>query len=434
MRVRARAAALTVLASVGGALVPAQAFSLPGSAALAVAAVTASADDGNVAANTVDNSLATRWSAEGNGKWIRYDLGAATTLSSLSIAWYQGNTRKALFDVQTSNDAVSWTTVIANRRSNGTTVQPESYDFADGSARYLRIVGHGNNKNAWNSITEVDIFGAAEEPPPGGLDPDSPPGTNFDLKNFKYTPPFFPDEPEVYAPDLVAGYQKANEFYTDPTTGGMVFRCPNYAGTTPGTSYSRSELREMMIPNATSGATSPANNWVLSTSSPDDIADAGGVDGTMNASLTVDHVTTTGDAAKVGRIIVGQIHGNSAEVIRLMYHKRPGDARGAVYFGHDTPGNVNTYYPIIGNADDLNPANGILLGQRWSYQIKVVGQLMTVTVTPDGQSPVTATLPLEDGYRGDKLYFKAGNYHLNNTGDQGDYAQATFYSLTRSHN
>lgn len=428
----ASAAILTNVPNTAAALA-APTLAAPTLAPLSVSAVAASANDGNVPANTVDNSLATRWSAEGNGQWIRYDLGAATTLGSLSVAWYQGNTRKATFDVQTSGNGTSWTTVIANRQSSGTTVQQESYDFADGSARYLRIVGHGNSKNAWNSITEVDIYGPAEEPPPGGLDPDAPPGTNFDLQNWKYTPPYYPDEPEVYAPDLVGGYQKAGEFYTDPTTGGMVFRCPNYAGTTPGTSYSRAELREMMIPNATSGSTSPANNWVLSTSSASDIADAGGVDGTMTASLTVDHVTTTGDAAKVGRIIVGQIHGNSAEVIRLMYQKRPGDARGAVYFGHDTPGNVNTYYPIIGNADNLNPPNGIVLGQRWSYQIKVVGQLMTVTVTPEGQSPTTVTLPLEDGYQGDKLYFKAGNYHLNNTGDPGDYAQATFYSLTRTH-
>jgi poly(beta-D-mannuronate) lyase len=43
--------------------------------------------------------------------------------------------------------------------SSGTTTQPETYDFADVAARYVRILGHGNSQNTWNSITEVDIWG-----------------------------------------------------------------------------------------------------------------------------------------------------------------------------------------------------------------------------------------------------------------------------------
>lgn len=42
--------------------------------------VTARANDGNVPANTVDGSLSTRWSAEGDGQWIRYDLGSSKTV------------------------------------------------------------------------------------------------------------------------------------------------------------------------------------------------------------------------------------------------------------------------------------------------------------------------------------------------------------------
>src|SRR5437762_10977808 len=41
-----------------------------------VASVVVSANDGNLPQNTLDNSLATRWSAQGDGQWIRYDLGA----------------------------------------------------------------------------------------------------------------------------------------------------------------------------------------------------------------------------------------------------------------------------------------------------------------------------------------------------------------------
>src|SRR6266545_1999185 len=53
-------------------------------------AVTASADDGNVPANTVDNDLSTRWSANGDAQWIRYDLGARKRVTAVLIAFYRG--------------------------------------------------------------------------------------------------------------------------------------------------------------------------------------------------------------------------------------------------------------------------------------------------------------------------------------------------------
>jgi poly(beta-D-mannuronate) lyase len=124
-----------------------------------VTGVSAGADDGNVPANTLDNDLSTRWSAEGDGVWIQYDLGSAQTIGSVSIAWHKGDTRKDTFDVQLSKDGSSWTTALARKTSNGTTLQPQNYDFADTSARYLRIVGHGNTSNDWTSITETTVNG-----------------------------------------------------------------------------------------------------------------------------------------------------------------------------------------------------------------------------------------------------------------------------------
>src|SRR5882762_2860557 len=59
-----------------------------------------SSDDGHVAANAVDGSLATRWSADGDGQWLRLDLGTSQRIGGVSIAWYQGDQRKAAFDIQ----------------------------------------------------------------------------------------------------------------------------------------------------------------------------------------------------------------------------------------------------------------------------------------------------------------------------------------------
>src|SRR5580765_3639798 len=135
---------------------------------LPVVAVAASADDGNVPANTLDKNLATRWSAQGDGQWILFDLGSRVTVGSAKIAWYQGNQRTARFDVQTSADAASWTTVFSGA-SSGTTLGLETCNLTDSSGRYARIVGHGNSASTWNSICEVEIYGATDtttSPPP----------------------------------------------------------------------------------------------------------------------------------------------------------------------------------------------------------------------------------------------------------------------------
>jgi len=122
--------------------------------------VTASTNDGNVPANTVDDNLATRWSANGDGNWIQYDLGSARTVAFVKAAWYQGDTRRSTFDVLVAAGASGpWTTALAGRQSSGTSTALETYDFTDASGRFVRIVGHGNSTNSWNSITEVQVWG-----------------------------------------------------------------------------------------------------------------------------------------------------------------------------------------------------------------------------------------------------------------------------------
>src|SRR6266480_974971 len=127
---------------------------------LTAASVVASANDGNVPQNTLDKSLATRWSAQGDGQWIRFGLGALATVDHLDIAWYLGNTRIAHFDIQVSLDTVTWTKVFSGQ-SSGQTLQLERYAFPTTSGRYVRIVGHGNSSSTWNSITEVAILSTA---------------------------------------------------------------------------------------------------------------------------------------------------------------------------------------------------------------------------------------------------------------------------------
>jgi hypothetical protein len=123
--------------------------------------VSASTNDGNLPANTVDNNLATRWSAIGDGNWIKFDLGATLNVTRVRVAVYNGNSRQNRFDLQTSTDNMTWTTVLGGLSSSGTTTQEEEYDIPDTDAHWVRYLGHGSSdptKPTTNSVTEVSIF------------------------------------------------------------------------------------------------------------------------------------------------------------------------------------------------------------------------------------------------------------------------------------
>ncbi|AXY73420.1 T9SS C-terminal target domain-containing protein [Paraflavitalea soli] len=119
--------------------------------------VTASADDGNVPANVLDNDLNTRWSANGDGQWIQLCLNDTFTITGVQIAFYSGNTRTSTFDVLVGNDGVNWTNAATGRVSSGTSLNLETFTFAAQTGKYVRIVGHGNSVNLWNSYSEVKV-------------------------------------------------------------------------------------------------------------------------------------------------------------------------------------------------------------------------------------------------------------------------------------
>ena len=83
-----------------------------------------------------------------------------------------------------------------------------------------------------------------------------------------------------------------------------------------------------------------------------------------------------------------------------------------------------------------NPTDGIALNEKFSYKIKTVNNLLTVTISRPGKTDVTKTVDMSNsGYDvgGQYMYFKAGVYNQNNTGNADDYVQATFYKLEKSH-
>ncbi|MFN3404243.1 MAG: discoidin domain-containing protein [Cytophagaceae bacterium] len=130
----------------------------------------ASADDGNVPANVLDNDLNTRWSANGVGQWLLLCLGTERNINAIQIAFYNGNLRVSNFDVLTSVDGITFTPVLTGMTSSGRSLDLESFAFRTVRAKFVRIVGNGNSSNSWNSFTEVKVNEAkANDHPYGGV-------------------------------------------------------------------------------------------------------------------------------------------------------------------------------------------------------------------------------------------------------------------------
>jgi len=312
------------------------------------------------------------------------------------------------------------------------------------------------------------------------LDPSVAPSKNFDLSHFNLSVPIVDTSETDYEKATTIsveelnegdGYESSDFFWTDKNDGGMVFSDPiDGPRTSENTTYTRTELREMLRGEDTSIATQgvTGNNWVFS-SVPEDLQErAGAVDGDMKATLAVNHVTTTGKTSYQGRVIIGQIHAANDEPFRLYYRLLPGNTKGSIYFAHEpSNGNDEQFYEMIGSRSSSadEPEDGIELDEQFSYEVNVKGDLMTVTITREDGSTVTQDVDMtdsgySDGYytnsKGkeieDYMYFKAGVYNQNKLVDKedengddnpdgiddydtdpDDYVQATFYSLSITH-
>lgn len=245
--------------------------------------------------------------------------------------------------------------------------------------------------------------------------------------------------------ELAAGYTHPEYFYTS-ADGGIVMRSPSRGfKTSTNTSYVRVELREMLRRGNTNiGSTQGvnANNWVFGHAPTLAQANAGGINGELNVTLAVNQVTTNGENYQIGRVIIGQIHANDDEPIRLYYRKLPNNSKGAIYFAHEPRTGSEAYVEMIGSRNNTtsNPADGIALDEKFSYTINATDALLTVTITREGKPDVVATYDMTGSQYEDPeqyMYFKVGVYHVNNTSDPsshtGQFAQATFYEIRNSH-
>ena len=393
---------------------------------------------------------ASRWESPGDPGTITFDLGARHLVREVGIAWFEGDQRVASFSILASEDGVSYAPMLTNQTSSGETRSFERYDTPDTPAQYVRIESHGNSLNADNAIIEGTAFGCTLDTAtavlePGNvvaadfaLDPTEPPGSNFELISWKLNTPADLDgngiSDTASETDLDTGFTDGF-FFTGPE-GGMVFRSTiGGAKTSANTSYTRSELREMLRRGNTGISTRGVNenNWILGYQ-PDPGITVGGRNGVLRGTLAVNQATVTGDRNQVGRVIIGQIHAESDEPARLYYRKYPENERGFIYLAHEIRNSDDIYFPVVGpvnssldNApsDDANPENGIALDEIFSYEIKQQDARIDVIVRRgDSTGPIIGHNYVDmqqqnSGYDVPEewMYFKAGAYTQNNTGN-----------------
>lgn len=255
----------------------------------------------------------------------------------------------------------------------------------------------------------------------------------FELSNWKITLPvdsdYFDDPGADYTDgtavevkgDEFEGFEAAEFFYYDDDEEAMIFRAPaDGAKTSANTTYARSELREM------DGDDNAA--WSLSEG------------GTLSATLKVTELAKEDDG-DAGRVVIGQIHGEDDELVRLYY-----DANGELYFANEITDDDNVddsevkFYFENSSGESANVA----LGETFSYNIDVSDEKLTVEVSIDGEVYSAVETDgidpsnIVDAWSDDSFYFKAGVYQgVNNqdghSSEGTGAAEAAFYDIDFDH-
>lgn len=255
-------------------------------------------------------------------------------------------------------------------------------------------------------------------------------GVNFflpkiDLSHWKVTLPVG-NPTEVEPPEILnyATNPTLRPFlYNDSTDGSLVFY--TYPGsTTANTSYSRTELREQMVPGSNN------TNWTFSKG------------GKMKGTLSVPEISRAGNG-KFHRTIIMQIHGRLTNEQRDRIGAKDNNAPPVlkIYWENEKV-RVVTKELIDVNASDTE----ILKTSSWrdapshifnkvvatgKFALEVIASEGKLTVILDDTETVTVENVHMEKWSVFENYFKAGNYFQ--TLDAGAFCKVKFYSLTVSH-
>jgi hypothetical protein len=105
------------------------------------------------ASNAVDGNLNTRWSsAFSDPQWLQVDLGSVQSICQVTLHWETAFGKA--FQIQTSNDAATWTSIFSTTAGTGGT-QALS---VSGSGRFIRMFGTVRGTQWGYSLWEFQVF------------------------------------------------------------------------------------------------------------------------------------------------------------------------------------------------------------------------------------------------------------------------------------
>jgi hypothetical protein len=106
------------------------------------------------ASNATDGDVTTRWSSGfSDPQWLQVDLGQSYNLTHATLTWEAA--AASAYQVQTSNDAATWTTIATNNNSPAD-IQDLSLS---GSGRYVRILATSRASQFGDSLYELALYG-----------------------------------------------------------------------------------------------------------------------------------------------------------------------------------------------------------------------------------------------------------------------------------
>ncbi|MFG2052971.1 discoidin domain-containing protein [Micromonospora sp. NPDC048930] len=173
-------------------------------------------------ARAFDLDPASRWATSAttgwvDPGWIYVDLGATATIHRVVLQWDPAYA--TAYQLQTSNDAVTWTTVYSTTTSAGfkQTVN------VTGTGRYVRMYGTARSSGYGYSLWEFQVYGtggAPTAPPPVPPDPTFPATTLVFADEFNGPAGGKPD-PAKWTIDPGTGQNNELQYYTDNANAAM---------------------------------------------------------------------------------------------------------------------------------------------------------------------------------------------------------------------
>ena len=105
------------------------------------------------ASNAVDGNLSTRWSsAFSDPQWLEVDLGSSHSICQVILQWETAYGKA--FQIQTSTDNSTWTTVYSTTTGTGGTQNLT----VTGTGRYIRMYGTTRATQWGYSLWEFQVF------------------------------------------------------------------------------------------------------------------------------------------------------------------------------------------------------------------------------------------------------------------------------------